>query len=384
MEENTMEETQVAQILHEIARQQVPDDVDLWPAIRAQVQPRRPLSLWARLRPTTRLGWISLALVLSLAWGAVAYAVAPVMDRLFQQETGLQHVEQAGLVRELDLSQTVEGVTVTLERAYADANRVVVGFTVSGPDGQRYDPYRVTLVGTDGAALPLATGMGMTGSSDVLGADLPPGDGAHVLSFDAAAVEGEPAELDLRLVVELERVTLPPDATGPFLTSARPPANTPDSAVVVDLEPLPTPDEGAIVGPFIFDFSLPFDPGHTVEVRQTAEAAGVAVRLERVLITPSETRAFLCFEPPVGEGTVWTLLAALDVGDGQDLFGGVVVPIGEMGREECHRVIYPYGLADRSGLWTLTVTELVGTDLTKRPSEDIRLPGPWVFRFPVP
>lgn len=36
------------------------------------------------------------------------------------------------------------------------------------------------------------------------------------------------------------------------------------------------------------------------------------------------------------------------------------------------------------GEWTLTVTELVGTDLTQQPSEDIRLAGPWVFRFRVP
>jgi len=33
--------------------------------------------------------------------------------------------------------------------------------------------------------------------------------------------------------------------------------------------------------------------------------------------------------------------------------------------------------------WTLTVKELVGSNLT-RPGEDIRLAGPWVFRFRVP
>ena len=108
------------------------------------------------------------------------------------------------------------------------------------------------------------------------------------------------------------------------------------------------------------------------------------MKLERVVVTPSATRAILCFEPPGGGDTIWTPVAALDVGDGQQLFGGVVAPIGKVGREECHRVIYPYALTDHSGLWRLTVTELVGTDLTKRPSEDVRLSGPWVFRFRVP
>jgi hypothetical protein len=377
-----MKETRVARILHEIARQEVPDDVDLWPAIQTRVQPRRRPSLWMRSRPATRLGWIFLALILTLALATVAYAVAPVVGQLFQQEAGLQHVERTALVQELVLSQTVDGVTVTLERAYADANRVVIGFTVSGPEGQRYDPYRVTLTSAEGTVFPLTTGMGATGQSDVLGVDLPAGEGAYVMSFDAA-VEGEPPALDLRLAVRVERTTLPPDATSPFLTSARPPAEPPDSAVV-ELEPLPTPDEGAIVGPFTFDFSVPFNPGHSVEVQQTAEAAGVTVRLERVVVTPSETRAILCFEPPAGADTVWTLIAALNVGDGRNLFGGVVDPIGEAGKEDCHRVIYPYSLADRPGLWTLTVTELVGTDLSKQPSEDIRLAGPWVFRFRVP
>jgi len=379
-----LREQQAARILREIAEQQIPDDVDLWPAIRAQVRlQRRPFRLeW--LRPTTRLGWAFLALALFLALGTVAYAVAPVVEQLFRQEAGLRHIEQADLVQELNLSQTVAGVTVTLERAYADVNRVVIGFTVSGPEGQRYDPHRVTLTDANGIVFPLETGMGVTGRSDIFESDLPPGEGAYVLGFDTTAVEGVPAELELRLVVEVEKVTPPPDAASPFLTSARPPAEPPASAVVVELQPLPTPDEGAIVGPFTFDFSVPFNPGHTVEVQQAAEAAGVTVRLDRVVVTPSETKVFLCFEPPDGEDTVWTLIAALDVGDGQRLFGGVVNPTGKVGQENCHCVIYPYALADRSGEWTLTVTELVGTDLAKQPSEDIRLAGPWVFRFRVP
>ena len=140
-----MKEQRVKQILHEIAGQQVPQSVDLWPAIRVRLQPPRRRSRWARLMPTTRLGWAFLALALCLLIGTGAWAVGSAVDRLFQVAPGLNHVGQAGLSQELDLSQTLDGVTVTLERAYADANRVVVGYTVSSADGQRYDPRSVTL-----------------------------------------------------------------------------------------------------------------------------------------------------------------------------------------------------------------------------------------------
>jgi len=377
-----MKKQQVAQILREIAERDVPANLNLWPAIRARIQPQRSSSHRMRLMPTTRLGWASVALILCLIFGTVTYAVAPFVARLFQQEAGLRHIAQTDLVQDINLSQTIEGVTVTLERAYADANRIVVGFTVIGPDDQRYDPHRVTLSDANGTVFPLMSGLGATGQSDLFDLSLPPGEGAYVLAFDAAAVEGTPAELDLQLGLEVEKLTPSSDASNSFLTSARPPIEKP-SDKVVELKPLPTPAEEDIVGTFTFAFSVPFNAGHIIKVRQTVESAGVAMRLEKVVVTPSETRAILCFEPPDRDGVVWTLVAALDVGDGQELFGGIVKPTENL-NEECHCVIYPHALADQPGLWTLTVTELVGTDLRQQPSEDIRVAGPWVFRFHVP
>jgi len=373
-----MKEQQVTQILQEIAEQEVPDNVDLWPAIQARVQPRRRSPRWAQLMPNTRLGWALLALVLFLALGAVTHAVAPVVVRLFQQEAGLRHVEQTNLVQELNLSQTVDGVTVTLERAYADANRIVVGFTIKGPNGQRYDTHRLTLTDAAGTVFSATIGFGVTGQSDILQVSLPPGEGAEVICFDAAPVEGTPTELDLRLVMELEEFVLPPAALEPPLTPDSPPAEPP---MVVVLEPLPTPEEEAIVGPFTFDFSVPFIPGRVAEVNQTVEAAGVAVRLKRVVVTPSETRAYLRFDSPSGEAEWWMPIAMLQApGEEDQSYAGYMGSYGPAS--------YQYGflapLYNRRGEWTLTVTELVGTDLTQQPSEDIRLAGPWVFRFRVP
>ncbi len=380
-EVNVMKEQQAAQILQEIAEQEVADNVDLWPAIRARVQPQRHLSRWMQLIPATRLGWAVLALTLFLTLGAVTYALAPiVMNRLFQQEAGLRHVEQANMVQELNLSQTVNGVTVTLERAYADANRIVVGFTIKSPPGQRYHARHLTLTDAAGTVFPSTVGYGAAGQSDIFNVSLPPGEGAYILSFDAAAVEGAPEELDLRLVMELEELVLPTNAPEAPPTSDSPPAEPPDSMVVM-LEPLPTP---TIVGTLTFDFSVPFIPGRVAEVNQTVEAAGVAVCLERVVVTPSETRAYLRFDPPGGAETRWTPIALLKApGDGDEESESYFAYSGNDDPP-----FYRYGflapLYDRHGEWTLTVTELVGTDLSQIPSEDVRLAGPWVFRFRVP
>jgi hypothetical protein len=372
-EARTMKGQRITQSLQEIAEQEVPEGVDLWPAIQAQLPTSRRSSRRGRLMPATRLGWVSLVLGLSLAFGAVVYAVAPVLSRIFQMEAGLQHIEQADLVQALDLSQTVDEVTVTLEQAYADANRIVVGLTIKGPIGQRYEARHLTLTDAAGTIFPSTVGYGVSGQSDILQVSLPPGEGAYVLAFDAAIVEGSPEALDLRLVMEVEELVLPSDAPEPSPTSAGSPAEPPEPMVVA-LQPM---SEGTIVGPFTFDFSVPFIPGHAIEVQHTVEAAGVAVKLERIVVTPSETRAFLCFEPPHGDGKEWTPIVTLGTAD------EIVAMVNETGEEGCYSCDFFALLHNRRGEWTLTVSELVGFDLAP-PWEQTRLAGPWVFHFRVP
>jgi hypothetical protein len=339
-------------------------------------QPRLRRIIPRVLVPTTSLGWASLILALLLTFSAVVYAAAPAVGRLFQQEPGLQHVEEADLVQELDLSQTVNSVTVTLERAYADANRIAVGYSVKDRDGQRYHTDPLTLTDADGTVFPGTTGLGAAGKSAIFGIELPPGEEANVLCFDAAAVEGAPAELDLRLVVEVTELVLPTDTEGPSPTPAGSPAK-PGEPIAVELEPMPP---GDTVGTFTFDFSVPFIPGRVAEVDQTVEAAGVAVTLQRMVVTPSETRATLRFDPPGDVETRWTSIVKLKA------------PGDVRSRSRFYSVaddspVHTYGflapLYDRRGEWTLTVNELVGTELVP-PYENVRLTGPWVFRFRVP
>jgi hypothetical protein len=320
-------------------------DLDLWPAIRARVAPRRR-SRWVDLKPTTRPGWALLVLALCLALGAGAWAVSPIVDRLFRVDPGLNHVGQAGLGRDLALSQVEDGVTVTLERAYADANRIAVGLTVRGSYALGYDLAHVTLSDRHDRTFPLSMGMGVKGQSDVLELELPSGAGAHVLAFDGSALRDAPSALDLHLVVEVAR--------SPVLLNKH------------------------VIGPFIFDFSLPLNPGKVVDVWQRVTAASVDIELRQVVVTPSQTQILLCLGAPSKKGTGWGAVSTLRTETGQA--DGVWFRSAEEGCA-LHGFLPP--LYDQPGEWTLTVTELVMHERAQM-GEPTRIVGPWVFHFRVP
>lgn len=371
-----MTEHRLTRLLHELAEQEIPDNLDLWPVIRAQVlsQARR-----LPLRPTTRLGWALLALSLFLTLGAAAYAVGPVVSRVFQFTPGWQHVEERHLAQEVHLSQTIGDWTVTVERVYADANQILVGYTVSGPPGQNPNLARVTLTDDQGMRFPEMGGAGVAGASALLGMQLPPGQGAYITAFDASAVQGQPATLNLHLQITL--VALMPWSTMES-TIGSPPSSTMTIAPAMQIR------EEPLAAPFTFDFRVPFIPGRVALVRKSAKVAGMAVRLERVVVTPSETRAILCFDPPEGESEHWVPVATLEAGAGRRDTGassGPIVGITSTTVEKvgCYRYSFLVPLFDWRGKWKLTVTELIGMDPI-HPGEETRIRGPWVFRFRVP
>jgi hypothetical protein len=225
----------------------------------------------------------------------------------------------------------------------------------------------------NGALLLPTVGMGVTGQSDVMEISLPPGEGGFVFSFDATDLQGVPSILDLHFEIELREFVLPPNE--PALPSAQEKLPALPAMTVPEATPV---REGTSVGPFTFDFGLPLSPGHMIEVQQTVEAAGVALELKRVVVTPSETRALLCIESPGHEWEHWAVVATFVTRAGQAENAWSANP-----EEGCtlHGFLPP--LDGQEGDWTLTVTELI--ELADEPSgEQTRLSGPWVFRFRVP
>ncbi|MGD9142693.1 MAG: DUF4179 domain-containing protein [Dehalococcoidia bacterium] len=298
--------------------------------------------------PKTRLAWaLFLPLIVILLGGAV-YGAGSLVSELFQKHA--PQIEEAGLALPLDLSQTIDGVTVSLERAYVDANVALVGFTVSGPD-EKYQPFFGKLSTADGQNLPGMIGMGVVpGSKAILGNWQSSERAAVIVSFDASSLKGTPSELSL--ILEVNNV-----ADSPIIGESQIPA-----------------------GPFRFEFNVPFHGGETVRIDQTVEAAGVPVTLEQVTISPWGVRAVL--QTP--DSKKYLPITSITLPSGDSVNGALST------HTEASIVKYFMGdFTGQTGEWTFTVKELVLTPEsptagTHPASDTRRLAGPWVFRFDVP
>lgn len=220
---------------------------------------RRPRSWehrrgWVRPRAALIVG----ALVLT-AFGAT---IAPYLTDAWGRDPGLRHVLQDGLVSEVQLSQTVNGITVTVERAYADSNRIAIGYTVRAPatmGGQIGAGGRgVELRDAAGRTYASSFGFGETGPSSPFGAEV-------VVFENASPAATEP----LRLYLTIR------EARG--LT-------------------------GTVAGPWEFTLLVPVVPARAASVTLVEQAGITAVA--RLTSTPSESRIEISVDDP--SGAVWT------------------------------------------------------------------------------
>jgi hypothetical protein len=330
-----------------------------WNNIVTSLEERKSRPFWHRFMPRTRLAWFLLPLVLIILGGTV-YAATSLIADFFR--TFAPDIEEAGLVVTLNLSQTIDGVTVRLEQGYADSNTVLIGYTVTGRNARYYsDARELSLVG--GQNLPAMGGLGHVPTLNLL--DWYPAETTVVVAFDASAVEGAPEELNLR-----------------FETTVG------DSPTIAE--------SGTTWGPFVFDFTLPFHVGKTVLIEQTVEAAGVPITLEKVIITPSATGAVFLFHDEYADNRKrpMTISSLQPSADSTDDANSEVVPASSTHFPEAYTLdTFPGNFTDRSGEWTVTITELVFVPRRQPgqvgdfggPASDVkRLSGPWVFRFEVP
>lgn len=108
------------------------------------------------------------------------------------------------------------------------------------------------------------------------------------------------------------------------------------------------------VGPFNFEFSVPFIAAVVTEPMQAVEMADIAITLERVAVTPSLTVARLCYELPEGDSN-WQPHAELMIG------AEIVTPTmsstgGEGGTGFlCSDIGFPAPYERQPTQWTLTV-----------------------------
>ena len=292
-----------------------------------------------RFLPRTRLAWVLVPMLLLLISGTV-YAASPLLGEIFGKFFG--QIEQTGLVQDMDMSQTITGVTVRLERAYADSNVVLIGYSAGLTDRLNI-PGIATLTTADGQVLDGMMGMGEvnTGSLSIFNS-------ASCFSFDASKITGSPSELSLTLKIDYARLQ----------------ADNPDE---INQKP---------IGPFIFNFNLPFHAGKMIDINQTVEAAGIPVTLEKVVISPYETRA------------VFQILPSEKVQDKLIPVVSMVLPSGKsadagsaFSLDPVHQVFFTGDYTGEHGTGTLTLSEMV---FCANLGGVQRLSGPWVFHFKVP
>ncbi len=346
--------------LHEIAAEDLATTHNLWPAVRKQVENQDPGRRLLIAHPR----WAVAALILTLAFGTAAYAaITSILDRAVNMDpSGSQYLLENGLVEMLHLSQRDGDITANLEWAYADANRIVIAYTVAHP-GDRENT-AVTLSTEDGMMLPTIMGGYGYVENGLMG---------DVQSYDASLVQGAQDVLRLRLHLGVSTYNLPDEIPTPPPVTVDPETG----ASIVVLEPMEIGEPAAV---FDIHFSIPSHPGREVAIGQMVEDAGISITLERAVIAPSDTRFDLCFsglDPAYDWIPIFTLeTPEFSLRDSANILSG-----GRWLDDRCYRQDFGGPLQDRSGGWSLNVTELVGERLA---AQQARVSGPWEFQFTVP
>lgn len=293
-----MNDNQLKQLLRQIAERDIPDDIDLWQPIQTQLE-GQPM----RTQPTFRLIRLAIAVVILLLVSLISYAV-------YQNsihDPGLSGAKAADLFTYLDISQTADDVTVTLNWAYADAHRIALSYETSYDREIVGDRIGVidTLLIDKNSDTPLINAFGGGGGG---------GGESSIARFNATANFQTPEQQPLPETLDLQlRLTLGDPADANFAYSGGGSQSGGGGGGFVHEGQQSPPDvETNLIEPveFVFDFSLPVIPALAIDLNETQTVNDVSVMVQSVEITPSLTRAVICYIPPTSEDQ-WILITEL-------------------------------------------------------------------------
>lgn len=267
---------------------------------------------------------------LVLITAAFTFAFSPLLQSMLAIEPSGSGLLSSHAFADLNKAVTIGGRTITLEAGYADANQVILGYTVSPSSSKGRLWLSSTLTTNAGLALP-----GMVAGDTIQGKDF-----AEAWHFDASAIPGNPATLSLHLVMGLQEISA---ATAPVDTPGKmPPVQTLGFAAV--------------------NFTLPFHAGKSIPADQQVTSQGKTGTLLKCVVTQSATRIVLHIDgltnqpsvpgTPTGEGGNLPTSVTLTVP------GRNTVPPEFVGTSDVSKdliLFYPYNFADNVGTWTLTV-----------------------------
>lgn len=293
-----------------------------------------------------------------LAAAALLMGAARVLTLVQQAAQGMPgHVVAYERAEVLNLSRTIDGYRVTLERAYGDPNQLVLAWSVTGPSGA---------------------------SPAVVGADVVDSEGRHYLEIAGTDAIGQ----DAAASGTIGAYDVPPGVRGTV-------SLTVSVTYLMPIENVPEPD---LKQRLTYNFDLPFHSATMVSPGQTVTVGGHAVTLRWLRVSATAVRLRLDTDlagiksarystwradvtlrhdsGPVEELT-WSALPPGWTGQPKSEIGGLVDAIdGSVGLYQATS-----GTDDPSGTWTVTAGPLVGYD-GKGGTTSVE--GPWVFTVTVP
>ncbi len=311
MKPDRLQAQELQQILDAIAGEEIPETMNLWQDIRDRVT----VPAAQPVRPVLRLSKVVLLLGILLIASTAAYAVYQAAQHGGDQ--GIMGVSEANLITDLNLTQTLEDadVNITLKWAYADGHRIALGWEVDHAEGLGVPfPNAIRLFDREGNEF---------GPADFLrgGGGGGGGGGGRIIfgstaSFDATGIGDNPAELNLRAMLEFTSDNLPTEITGVGGSGGSGGGGAgsgSDDSNAVSPTALPEPVR---IAPFTieYEFTVPFIPAIRVTGTQQVETSGVTMTLSNLSYAPSVTLGQLCFNSPE-VGKRWYPIIQMQVGD---------------------------------------------------------------------
>lgn len=312
--------------------------------------------LGARFGRTSRRGRAVALLAAVLVLGGAGGGLLAFYEGMVGSDGGLRTAWDRAAI--LGISQTIDGYRVTIERAYADPNQLMLAISVHDLDNRGS-----TQVAAMGADVTDERGRPFEGS---IGTSSPDGSSAaaNLAWFrpPAGLTSGQHTlHVSIPSISVRDNTTPPPD------------------------EPSGTEKGGdswnpwhEVAGPWTFTIPLDVAGGSVARPDSAARVGGTEVRLMQVTVSPSSVNATIGVTSGE-EGGPWTPI-------GQFEHVGRVYPItlstlrSDGGGDGAIFLQALDGTTSASGDWTLRIDELVGEGGTQQ----VRLSGPWEITFSMP
>ncbi len=294
---NELQTRLITQSLRDTTREEIPETMNLLPEIHSQL---------AGVRRRSR--GLSLLIVMLLMFGVGTTVFAVVSSQI--GDPGLEAARTNNLITDVNQTQTIDGVTVNLEWAYLDAQRLAFGYSITAPEDNIY--YNTSDLRLYDEANSFTAEGGGGGGGGGVGRE-----SQYVTSYNITMADDAPEELALHIDLTLTPMEqMEVGISGFGGGSGGGGGGSLAGGAVIAATAEVTPEIGISqpnIGTFQFAFTLPHYPAITVTPEQTVESNGVAITLKSLNVVPSMTAAEICYTLP--DGRDWSPVFTLQAGD---------------------------------------------------------------------